>query len=97
MWSPNKDQAAEMLTVQLKDIEAELFGEEPLQTWEESDSGDVEADTEVERAQNLLEAFWERKEIFVDHRVVTPERAEEIERSGAEMLMEYSNGGEVVG
>ena len=57
MWSPNEDQAAEMLTMQLKDIEAELLGEEPLQTWEESDSGDVEADTEVERAQNLWKPF----------------------------------------
>ena len=35
--------------------------------------------SEVERAQNLLEAFRERKELFVDHGVVTHERAEEIE------------------
>ena len=44
-----------------------------------------------------MEAFQERKELFVDHGVVTPERAAEIERSGAELLMEYSGSGEVVG
>ena len=95
LWMADAETAAEMLDAQLEDFEPELLGEEPPKLV--GSGGDVEAETKTERIQNLLERFRERRELYVEYGVMSPERADAIERSGAELLMEYSSGRELVG
>ena len=95
LWMADAETAAEMLDAQLEDFEPELLGEEPPKLV--GSGGDVEAETKTEPIQNLLERFRERRELYVEYGVMSPERADSIERSGAELLMEYFSGGEMVG